>query len=152
MNITRVVIGRCPWSIRVQAHGGRHGKRVSFFGWKWRAVLKMFARLFGLNSDKAREVCEKRLAGAVYREEKWKRRNKKSSWRLKIDWSLPIWQSHGWSHGNLLYLFYTWRAILKMFARLLRIKQVKTSKKISSTCFQVRITERTRQKEFLTTW
>ena len=30
MNATRVVIGRCPWSIRVQIHGWRHAKLVFF--------------------------------------------------------------------------------------------------------------------------
>ena len=30
VNVTRVVIGRCPWSIRVQIHGWRHAKLVFF--------------------------------------------------------------------------------------------------------------------------
>ena len=30
VNATRTVIGRCPWSIRVQIHGWRHGKLVFF--------------------------------------------------------------------------------------------------------------------------
>ena len=30
VNATRAVIGRCPWSIRVQIHGWRHGKLVFF--------------------------------------------------------------------------------------------------------------------------
>ena len=32
VNATRAVIGRCPWSIRVQIHGWRHGKLVI---WAW---------------------------------------------------------------------------------------------------------------------
>ena len=30
VNATRAVIGRCPWSIKVQIHGWRHGKLVFF--------------------------------------------------------------------------------------------------------------------------
>ena len=38
--------------------------------------LKIFVRLFLI---KAREVLEKRLAGAIYKEEKWRNGDKKSS-------------------------------------------------------------------------
>ena len=40
VNATRAVIGRCPWSTRVQIHG-------------WRAVLKMFVRFFWIKQVKA---------------------------------------------------------------------------------------------------
>ena len=53
--------------------------------------------------------------------------------------------------GNLFYLFCrTWRAVLKMFARLFRIKQVKARKMFSRSCLQVGKTEKPIQKELLT--
>ena len=45
---------------------------------------------------------------------------------LKLIGRCLTWQSHGWRDGNLLYLSYT---ILKMFARLLRIKASKDLEK-----------------------
>ena len=44
----------------------------------WRAVLKMFVRLFRIKQVKASS-----LAGAIYKEEKWKNGDKKSSWQLR---------------------------------------------------------------------
>ena len=46
----------------------------------WLAVLKMFVRLFRI---KASESLEKSLAGAIYKEEKWRNGDKKSSWLLE---------------------------------------------------------------------
>ena len=46
----------------------------SLFCSKWRAVLKMFVRLFQI---KVRESPEKRLAEAIYKDEKWKNGHKK---------------------------------------------------------------------------
>ena len=42
----------------------------------WRAVLKMFVRLFRIKASESRE---KRLGGAIYKEEKWRNGDKKSS-------------------------------------------------------------------------
>ena len=42
----------------------------------WLAVLKMIVRLFRI---KASESLEKSLAGAIYKEEKWRNGDKKSS-------------------------------------------------------------------------
>ena len=55
------------------------GNLLSLFCSTWRAVLKMFLRLFRI---KASESLEKSLARAVYKEEKWWNRDKKSSWPL----------------------------------------------------------------------
>ena len=44
----------------------------------------------------------------------------------------------------------TWRAVLKVFVRLFRIKQVKASKKFSRSYLERRKMEKRRQKEFLT--
>ena len=57
VNATRAVIGRCPWSIRVQIHGWRHGKLVFF-------VLFNMARGF-------ENVCE-----IISDWDKWKLRKK----------------------------------------------------------------------------
>ena len=57
--------------------------RGNLFSWfffpKWRAVLKMFVRLFRI---KASESLEKSLAGAIYKEEKWRNGDQKSYWLL----------------------------------------------------------------------
>ena len=47
----------------------------------WRAVLKMLVRLFRIKQVKS---LQKSLAGAVYRKEKWKNGDKKSSRQLEI--------------------------------------------------------------------
>ena len=46
----------------------------------WGAVLEMFVRLFRI---KASKILEKRWAGAIYKKEKWRKGDKKSSWVLK---------------------------------------------------------------------
>ena len=60
----------------------------------------------------------------------------------RCHWSLPmIYQSTDTDDvtGKLLSLFCpTWRAVLKMFARLFRIEQVKASIKVSRSCLQTR--------------
>ena len=48
----------------------------SLFCSTWRAVLKMFVRLFRI---KASEILEKSSTGAIYKEEKWRSGDKKSS-------------------------------------------------------------------------
>ena len=55
------------------------GNLLSLFCSTWRAVLRMFLRLFRI---KANESLEKSLARAFYKEEKWWNRDKKSSWPL----------------------------------------------------------------------
>ena len=44
----------------------------------WRAVLKTFVRLFRIKQVKASS-----LPGAIYKEEKWKNGDKKSSWQFE---------------------------------------------------------------------
>ena len=56
------------------------GDLFSLFCSTWRAVLKMFVRLCRI---KASENLEKSLAGAIYKKEKWRNRDKKSSWLLE---------------------------------------------------------------------
>ena len=79
VNATRAVIGRCPWSIRVQIHGWHHWKLVFFVCSTWHAVLKMFVRLFEIEAS---ESFGKSLAGAIYKEEKWRNWDQKSYWLL----------------------------------------------------------------------
>ena len=79
VNAKRAVIGCCPWSIRVQIHGWRRGKLVFFVLFNMARRFEMFVRLFPI---KASESLEKSLAGAIYKEEKWRTRDKKSSWLL----------------------------------------------------------------------
>ena len=73
LDATRAVIGCCPWSIRVQTHGWRHGK-IGFF------VLSNMARscqnACEVISFWASEELEKSLAGAVCKQEKKKPRRK----------------------------------------------------------------------------
>ena len=73
MNVTCAVIhGRCPWSAGLQINGWRDvtGNPFSLFCSTWRAVLKMFMRLFRI---KASESLEKKLARTIYKEEKWRK-------------------------------------------------------------------------------
>ena len=46
------------------------------FCWTWRAVLKMFVRLFRI---KASEILEKSSTGAICKKEKWRNGDKNSS-------------------------------------------------------------------------
>ena len=79
---------RCDsWSLPMiytglQIHGWRDvtGNLFSLFCSTWRAVLKMFMRLFRI---KASESLEKKLARTIYKEEKWTKGEKKSSLQLK---------------------------------------------------------------------
>ena len=56
------------------------GNLFSLFCSTWGAVLKMFVRLFRIKASKS---LEKRWAGAIYKREKWRKGDKKSSWVLK---------------------------------------------------------------------
>ena len=56
------------------------GNLFSLFCSTWRAVLKMFVRLFLI---KASESHEKNLAKAIYKEKKWRKGEKKSSLQLE---------------------------------------------------------------------
>ena len=61
-------------------HGWRHGKIVFF------ALFNMargFEYACETISDKTSESLQKSLAGTIYKEEKWKNGDKKSSWRLE---------------------------------------------------------------------
>ena len=54
--------------------------------------------------------------------------------------------------GNLFSLFCsTWRAVLKIFVKLFRIKQVKTWKKVKQEQFTKKKNGRTETKKFLST-
>ena len=52
---------------------------VCLFCSTWRAVLKMFVRLFRI---KASEILEKSSTEAIYKKQKWRNGDKKSSWLL----------------------------------------------------------------------
>ena len=52
------------------------GNLFSLFCSTWHAVLKMFVRLFRIEVS---ESFGKSLAGAIYKEEKWRNGDKKSS-------------------------------------------------------------------------
>ena len=92
VNATRAVIGRCPWSIRGQIHGWRHGK-LSFCFVQHGGGLKIFVWLFLI---KASEGLKKRLAGAIYKEEKWRNGEKKRSWLKKKTLILRGWHQLLW--------------------------------------------------------
>ena len=51
----------------------------SLFCSTWRAVLKMFVKLLRIKSS---ELLEKSSTGAIYKKEKWRNGDKKSSWLL----------------------------------------------------------------------
>ena len=51
MNVIGAVIGRCPWSILDDVTGNLFS--LLYFFSTWRAVLKMFVRLFRVKQVKA---------------------------------------------------------------------------------------------------
>ena len=51
----------------------------SLFCSTWRAVLKMFVKLLRIKSS---ELLEKSSTGAIYKKEKWRNGDKRSSWLL----------------------------------------------------------------------
>ena len=55
------------------------GNLFSLFCSTWHAVLKMFVRLFRIEAS---ESFGKSLAGAIYKEEKWRNGDQKSYWLL----------------------------------------------------------------------
>ena len=60
MPATRAVIGRCPWSTRVQINRDVIENLFSLFCSKWRAVLKTFARLFQIKVSESRSYLQRR--------------------------------------------------------------------------------------------
>ena len=78
-NATRAVIGRCPWSIRVQIHGWRHRKLVFFVLFN---MASDFENVCEIISDWGSESFRKSLAGAIYKEEKWRNGDQKGYWLL----------------------------------------------------------------------
>ena len=75
---------RCDWSLPLIYWSANTcmddvtGKLFYLLCSTWRAVLNMLVRLFRIKQVKA---SKKSLAGAIYKEEKWKNGDKKSSWR-----------------------------------------------------------------------
>ena len=69
VSATRAVIGRCPWSIRVQ-DTWMTSQEICFLGFVQHGARfwKVFVRLFRIKQVKA---SKKSLAGAIYKEEKW---------------------------------------------------------------------------------
>ena len=55
------------------------GNLFSLFCSTWHAVLKMFVRLFRIEAS---ESFGKSLAGAIYKEEKWRNGDQKGYWLL----------------------------------------------------------------------
>ena len=70
LNVTRAVIG----TIRVQIHGWRHGKLVFFVLFN---VASGFENVGEIISDQASESLEKRLAGAIWKQESMEKRRQK---------------------------------------------------------------------------
>ena len=68
-NATRDVIGRCPWSVRVKIHGWRHGKFVFFVLFN---ITRGFENVCEILLDSSEWKPRKSLAGAIYKEEKWR--------------------------------------------------------------------------------
>ena len=102
---TRAVIGRCPWSIGV--HLMTSPKNLFSLFWStWRAVLKMFVRLFRI---KASESLDKNLARAIYKEEKCRKGEKKSPLQLKVLLRSNLGICF-WLHISKMYVKVTYRA------------------------------------------
>ena len=76
----RAVIGRCPWPITVQIHGWRQKKLVSFDLFN---MAPGFENGCEIISDQNKWKPRKKLPRAIYKEEKWRTRDKKNSWLLE---------------------------------------------------------------------
>ena len=74
VNFTCAVIGRCPWSIKVQLHGWRHRKLVFFVLFN---MARGFQNVCDIISDWPSERLEKSLSGAIYKKEKMEKRRQK---------------------------------------------------------------------------
>ena len=79
VNATRVVIGRRHDLSEYRYMDDVTRNLVCLFCSTWRAVLKMFVRLFRI---KASEILEKSSTEAIYKKQKWRNGDKKSSWLL----------------------------------------------------------------------
>ena len=80
VNATRAVIGRCPWSIRVQINGCRQGKLVFF------VLLNMargFENVCEIISNRSKWEPRKKLSRSYLQRKKLRTRDKKSSWLLE---------------------------------------------------------------------
>ena len=109
------MIGRCPY-FRVQTPDDVTGKLFSLFCPTWRAVLKMFARLFRC------EGLENSLAGAVYKREKEETKAKSFLVDLKM---LKLEQNFKTAANARKRL-----TVLKIFTRLFLFEQEKASGKV----------------------
>ena len=69
VNATRAVIGRCPWSIRVQINEWRKGKLVFFVLFN---MARGFENVCEIISDRSKWKPRKSLAGAIYKGKNWK--------------------------------------------------------------------------------
>ena len=73
-NTTLVVIGRCPWSIRVQIHGWRHAKLAFFVSFN---MARGFENVCGINSDKSKWNPRKKFHWSYLQERKMEKRGQK---------------------------------------------------------------------------
>ena len=92
VNATRAVIGRCPWSIRVQLHGWRHGKLVLF------NMARGFENVCEIISDWGKWKLRKKFSRSYLQRRKMEKR--RLAFVFTTFWR-HLWSITEQTHGNM---------------------------------------------------
>ena len=137
---TRVVIGRCPWSIGVQIHGWRHAKLAFFV---WFNMARGFENVCEINSDKSKWNPRKKFNRSYLQERKMEKRGQK-----ELFTTLQCLNYKKSSHC------FTTAAIAmrdspfcKMFSPLFCFQQEKTLKNFSKKLYTIKIKKNRRSRD-----
>ena len=128
MNATRAVIGRCPWSIRVQIHGWRHGKLVFFVLFN---MARGFENVCEIISDWGKWKLRKKFSRSYLQRRKMEKRRPK---KLLTTWQCLNYKK---SSQQLPSCVFATRDSLfcKMFSLLFFFEQEKTVKNFSKKLY-----------------
>ena len=140
VNATRVLIGRRPWSIRVQIHGWRHAKLAFFVSFN---MARGFENVCGINSDKSKWNPRKKFHWSYLQERKMEKRGQKEL--------LSTLQSLNYqkSSQQLPACFIAMRdsPFCKMFSPLFCFEQEKTLKNFSKKLYKIKIKKKRRSRD-----
>ena len=139
VNATRAVIGRCPWSIRVQIHGWRHGKLVFFVLFN---MARGFENVCEIISDWGKWKLRKKFSRSYLQRRKMEKRRPK---KLLTTWQCLNYKK---SSQQLPSCVFATRDSLfcKMFSLLFFFEQEKTVKNFSKKLYTSKIKKKLRWK------
>ena len=137
MNVTRAVIGRYPWSIRVQIHGWRHGKLVFFVLFN---MARGFENVCEIISDWGKWKLRKKFSRSYLQRRKMEKRRPK---KLLTTWQCLNYKK---SSQQLPSCVFATRDSLfcKMFSLLFFFEQEKTVKNVSKKLYTSKIKKKLR--------